>query len=200
MPETYDPIPERPAFGTPAEIERAPDRALSRGMPAGFEVQHEVAPDRAPSSVMATIEAAGIPHDVIRTTMEWLNSDAPNATAEDEASRLEARTELVNLWGEKYLENVAKINAYIDSLPADAADVLRHGRRTGDRPAASDPAILQRLLGLANQRKVSLSTEGDVGEQIATIEKFMRANRRAYNADVPLQARLRDLYRIREAT
>lgn len=91
--------------------------------------------------------------------------------------------ELSTLWGPKTQSNADAIKSYVGSLPAAERDALRRDPRN----LAYDAGFIQEVFGHASAPQPESQT-------IAGIEKFMKTNRRDYNRNEPLQARLRAFY------
>lgn len=145
------------------------------------------------NSMLAMLKAADIPQDIVQGALQYIEHGSDHTPAQlaihDAQARVSAETELKSLWGAQYEAKVKSIKTYLDTLPAQAREVIMSAR---DRETGSaylnDPAVLMRLAGMAGKPRAA------VGESdIASIEKFMRSNRAAYNRDEAMQARYRSL-------
>ena len=177
---------ERQSYATPA-LEIAPNEPYQPPSVAGTET-------------LETLKASGISSQVVREALDYVQNgsahSAQDLEAIDAADRGASVAELDALWGKDRQSNVAALNSFLNDLPS--GDAIRNSRTADGRAVLNDPANVQRLLGLARQPRPS--AKGDVGEQIAAIEGFMRSNRGAYNKDEALQARYRELLSRREGT
>jgi hypothetical protein len=167
------------APATPSQSQRAPDSVGS------------------PESTIALLEAAQIPADTVRQALDWATR-GPTQTQEeldaiDRDGRDGLRAEMAQLWGDRMGANLSAINAYLDTLPANVATVIRNARDADGKALANDPATLQRLLGLAKQPRPERSTSGSIDAEIKSIETFMRRDRRGYDRSEQTQARYREL-------
>jgi hypothetical protein len=145
--------------------------------------------------------ALGVPTDTVAGARAWMSGELQFSDEQlaqfDRDHEAAAITELRALWGDKFLSNFKAIEAYLDTLPDNAGVFFKHARDGSGKAIANDPATLQLLLGHAQGRQ-SVALSGSVGQQIAAIESAMRTDRNAYNRDETLQARYRELLRMRE--
>lgn len=98
-------------------------------------------------------------------------------------------------YGDRYPQVMATVHTYIKNLPAADRQFLETAVAQGGMMLANSPETVVRLYEAAVGQSVSKS---DLAGQIAQIENFMRQNRKAYNADVQMQERLRVLYGLRD--
>lgn len=123
----------------------------------------------------------------------------------DEQQSTETNDSLRSEWGSDYRPNINAIEGFIaKTFGKDAAEQLLNGRYKDGRAFMNDPDVLKGLAMVA--RKIDpLMQMGDtntdnvttMNDEIAKLEKYMREERTAYNADAPAQARLLELYDIR---
>lgn len=113
--------------------------------------------------------------------------------------------ELRNEWGQDYRPNLNGVHALLDSAPEGIKDMFLGGRMADGTPIGSHPGMLKWLAGVSRQlNPVATLIPGSgnnpdaIGNEIAAIEKTMRENRGAYNADEKMQQRYRDLITARE--
>ena len=159
---------------------------------------------QATTPVLETVKAAGFSAAEVNAALVWLDSGPTQTAGElaaiDATDRAAAQTALVNLWGDRIKENVAAINFLLDTLPAGAAFTLRNGRTADGRAFANDPAVLQRLLGVAQKAAKASNgapAAGDAEATIRELENYMRRSRYTYDRDEVAQARLRAAYAAR---
>jgi hypothetical protein len=188
---------ERPSLGTFTEIAANPSRGIADDQVFVQPASHE----RAPNILIEVAKAAAVPANVVGQVANWVQHGTSHDAAElqqiDEDSAQAARTELRGLWGaDRYAENLQAINRYLDTaISPEEAEVLRDGRLADGRALMNDPAMVQRVLGLAKAPSPEL--RGSIDQQVAEIEKYMRSNRREYSKNEVLQARYRELLQQR---
>jgi hypothetical protein len=109
-------------------------------------------------------------------------------------------------WGGDFRANINMIRGLVDTMPADVKDLFVNAR-LGDGNALLNHPDMARWLAM-NARTINpvatvvpgagANIAGAIDDEITTIEKTMRENRKAYNADSKMQNRLRELYSARE--
>lgn len=124
---------------------------------------------------------------------------------EDVTAQGVAEEELRAEWGQEFRPNMARIHQHLDRVAGkDLKDMFLSGRLADGTPIGSHPGALKMLLGLAlmeNPAGVLVPVGGGpqgLDDEIKSIEKAMRTNRKAYDADEKMQARYRDLLDARE--
>ncbi len=109
-------------------------------------------------------------------------------------------------WGTDYRANVNLVGALIESsFGKENKDAFLHARDPDGRAIMNIPGVLEGLATIARQlnpiTQLTPPGQGDpeqtLNDEIADIEKLMRSDRKAYNEDEKMQARLRQLYEIR---
>lgn len=120
--------------------------------------------------------------------------DGATAKASEDALRAE--------WGPEYRRNINLIHGLLDgSASPQIKDRLLGGRLADGTPIGSSPEALKVLLGLALvQNPTGVVVPGghasvlqSVEDELATIQKVMRENRKAYDKDEKMQERMRYL-------
>lgn len=116
-------------------------------------------------------------------------------------------------WGTNYRTNIVTVRDYVNTqLPPSLADAIWEGRDIDGHIVGDNAGVLRWLLNLARGgagahradeerfRARNLSNPpSDVESEIAEIEAVMLKDRRRYNRDEQMQARLRQLYSLRGA-
>ena len=124
--------------------------------------------------------------------------DASTLTATEDGLRTE--------WGQDYRKNINLMNGLVQTMPSDLQPLFA-GARLADGTALLNHPDMARWL-VDNARTINpvasvvpnagANVASAISDEIATIEKFMQDDRKAYNKDDKMQARLRDLYDARE--
>ncbi len=150
------------------------------------------------------------PPDVASTAVDWYYSEIERQTEEravkDKALASAAHEALREEWGPEFRTNLNVVENLLSTMPKEVADDFKFGRLANGTPIMADPNTIKWLLNMNLQlnphSKVVGNTAGNpasaIDDQIAEIEKTMKTNRKAYDKDEKMQARLRDLYTARE--
>jgi len=150
------------------------------------------------------------PPDVASTAVDWYYSEIERQTEEravkDKSLASAAQEVLREEWGPEYRTNLNVVENLLSTMPKEVADDFKFGRLANGTPIMADPNTIKWLLNMNLQlnphSKVVGNTAGNpasaIDDQIAEIEKTMKTNRKAYDKDEKMQARLRDLYTARE--
>lgn len=148
--------------------------------------------------------------DVASAAVDWYYGEIERQTearaVADKAKASEAQEVLREEWGPEYRTNLNVVENLLSTMPKDVADDFKYGRLANGTPIMASPAAIKWLLNMNLQlnphSKVVGNTAGNpasaIDDQIAAIEKTMRTDRKAYDKDEKMQARLRDLYTARE--
>ena len=125
----------------------------------------------------------------------------------DATQHQETTDELRAEWGTDYRTNINIVHGYLEGmLGKEGKEELINGRYPSGRGFMNNPAVLKGLAirgreydpaaaaGIPSAGADAVTTMND---EIAEIEKLMRTDRRAYNADQKMQDRLVELYDIR---
>ncbi len=194
----------RPALPSHIDVANGSERPTWGADPSAVDPEQRSRPERAADFGLGrAAHALGLPAETVDGARAWITGEA-NFSDEhlrqlDDAHGAEVQTELRELWGDKFVPNLLAIDKYLDSLPGNAGVVFRAARDRDGRALANNAAILQRMLGAARGSAAG-SLSGSLNDQIAAIEKTMRTDRKAYDRDELLQARLRELYTMRSRT
>lgn len=126
-------------------------------------------------------------------------SDADYAAVLAHNQRVQSQTETVlrRKWGSSYTLNIQTTQEYLNNLPA--VERNHFNQYTGNWVHALNTVeVLEFLFNSAIGRASIPTSGGAVASEITQIEEQIKYNRRAYNNDLRLQARLRTLYSIRD--
>lgn len=127
--------------------------------------------------------------------------------AKDTETQKKTEDELRGEWGTEYRRNMSLVTQLLDGNgDQKTIDNFLRGRLADGTPIGSSATALKLLLGVALKSNptgtVVPSGGGDpaasIESEIATIEKTMRENRKAYNNDEKMQERYRTLIDARE--
>lgn len=141
------------------------------------------------------MERAGAGAGDVQKMLDWYKTWERGQTAShdiDAQDRINAETVLRGVWGQSYLGNLRLINKYLDGLPAVERDEIESSTLPSGGLYLNDPDALEYLLKKASSGPSPLSAE------IAAAEARMRTDRKRWFRDDAAQARLRELYRIRD--
>lgn len=109
-------------------------------------------------------------------------------------------------WGGEYRTNINMIAGLVQTLPEEVRDLFVNARLGNGDALLNHPDMARWLVHTARTINpvhsvvpgAGANIAGAIDDEIASIEKTMRENRPAYNADEKMQARLRELYSARE--
>ena len=152
---------------------------------------------------------------VVSEALGWYHDLQEKALADqaetDKATRQQYEDELRAEWGSEYRSNVNAIKAFMDTAPtASDGTTLKElvdGARLSDgTPIGTHPTMLRWLSEMATAQNPagviapgSGTTQIDaVDDEIKSIEKVMRTDRRTYNKDQAMQKRYVDLLAARD--
>ena len=210
------PVSEFPANGTPEQqvewrkahgIPETPEGyqpAFDDGLVIGEHDKHIVE-----GFLSAAHESNASPQQVNKI-LHWYYEEQERMLAaqeeKDAAFLAESEDVLRSEWGSDYRANINMIRGLVDTMPADVKDLFLNAR-LGDGNALLNHPDMARWLAM-NARTINpvatvvpgagANIAGAIDDEIASIEKTMRENRKAYNADPKMQSRLRELYSARE--
>lgn len=151
-----------------------------------------------------------LPPDVAKSAVEWwYDQQQAQLDAIQEAdiqARDRAADELNSEWGGEYRGNINRVKAVLGQFPESVQDALMSARAPDGTALLNNPDILRGFVNISHELDpagtITPMGMGDpmksVNDEIATIEKTMRENRREYNKDEKMQARYRDLINARE--
>ena len=141
----------------------------------------------------------------VKTALGWYYREVERQTEEraklDEDIKTKTEDALRADWGQDYRTNMNRVNSLMATMPADVRDLFMHGRLSDGTPVGASPGVLKSLALWHRQiNPTHTIVPGDganigsaIDDEIKTIEKAMRADRKAYNKDEKMQARYREL-------
>lgn len=108
-------------------------------------------------------------------------------------------------WGGEYRGNLNMIQSLVDTMPASIKDLFVSARLADGSVMMNHPDMARWLVHTSRTVNpvatvvpgAGANVAGAIDDEIATIEKTMRTDRKAYNNDPKMQQRLRDLYDAR---
>lgn len=116
----------------------------------------------------------------------------------NENAKAQTETTLRRKWGHNsYDQNIMVAQEYLNNLPAIERDYFDQ-YTTGFIHSLNTVPVLEGLFNMAIGSGTIPRTGGGVQAEINQIESLIRTNRKAYNGDMQIQARLRTLYDIRD--
>ncbi|MFG0325035.1 hypothetical protein ACF8EF_22290 [Pseudomonas sp. zjy_15] len=114
----------------------------------------------------------------------------------NDAAKINTYVYLEKLWGQSYQANIKMVDAYFQSLPLNeqrALDVYTTGWIKALNTAPIILGLYKQAIGVH-----SIPAGGGLASEIAQCEQVMRTNRKQWLADDRLQARYRELLRMRD--
>lgn len=186
-------IPEKPE----GYLEKLPD-----GLVIGEDDQ------AAFTAVAKELHGLNAPPAVMHALAKWYFADqeaqAAAVVTMDKTHLTERTSALKEAWGAHYQDNVAITMNHLEGLGTQKNTFL-NARLPDGRLLVNSPEIMQFLASQARaiDPTAGLMPPGSEGNiqsldtEIAGIEKLMRTDRKAYNADTKKQERLRQLYDAR---
>jgi len=192
----------REANGIPAEPEGYFEN-LPEGLVVG-EADKEIFTDFA-----TKMHSKNVSPEVMQEVIGWYNGFAEQQQEQlaeiDHSHHQETEDALRNEWGSDYRTNINMVSKLLETTFGEQAkDAILNARDGEGRAIMNIPEIVKGLAGLSRKmdplaRVISQNNDPaqTLNNEIAEIEKFMRTNRKEYNADQKMQDRLLELYDIR---
>lgn len=154
----------------------------------------------------AHMHGSNAPPEFVHAGLAWYNKFAEKqaaAIAERDVTVLKQTEDALRTqWGGEFRINQNGVDTYLQSAIPD--EVLRNAL---GETAKRDPGLASWLVGVARAERPELFSTiipaggslnaSSVDNRIAEIEKVMKENRKAYNADPKMQEELRGLYDTR---
>lgn len=163
---------------------------------------------------LTTAHASHAPPSVVQGMLEWYQGIAEAQTAavsdHDSTTAKEAEDVLREAWGGEYRSNMNAISNYSEKMPNlpdgnPLAEALLTARMGNGSLFKNDPTAMMWLMDqikagdpAAGVMPLGKSDAKSIGDEIKEIETVMRTDRKTYNKDTKMQARLRDLYAAQE--
>lgn len=155
-------------------------------------------------------------HDVnsspeqVNKLMHWYYENQEKALsvqAEKDTAYLAASEDTLHAeWGGEYRTNVNMIKGLVDTMPAEVRDQFVSARLGDGTALMNHPDMARWLVHTARTVNpvatvvpgAGANVSGAIDDEITAIEKVMKTDRKAYNIDQKMQARLRELYGARD--
>lgn len=154
--------------------------------------------------------AANLDPAQVNTTLRWYYDlqEKNFAQIEEQDAKFLSESEdaLRAEWGGEYRANINAIKGLLDTLPGDVRELFMGARLADGRAVLNHPDMARWLVSTAKTINPMASVVPGAGanlataieDEIASIEKVMRTDRKTYNNDLKMQQRLRDLYDARD--
>lgn len=148
--------------------------------------------------------------DQVNKMLSWYHESQERAYAEQEekdaAYLSESEDTLRAEWGPEYRTNVNMIRGLVDTLPESVRELFMSSRLADGTAMLNHPDMARWLVSTARAVNpvatvvpgAGANMAGAIDDEITSIEKVMRTDRKTYNNDEKMQARLRELYAARE--
>lgn len=160
-------------------------------------------------SLTKTAHARHLPTSAVHAQAEWFLAEkqarAEKRAENDGAFREQSEDLMRAEWGNDYRANTGRIGALLDTGPAGIRDLLAGARLQDGTKLGDHPDWLRFFADVSRQLIPGgvVITDGanigkSVADEIASIEKTMKTNRKAYDKDESMQKRLRELYSARD--
>lgn len=143
--------------------------------------------------------ADGIQADANADPSDQSNADSNAFHEQDAEGAQAASTELREVWGDNFSSNLDSIKNLLRAAPKQLQEFLHSARYNDGTAIGNHVEVLTWLASLVPGKMQDGKQSGDIHSQIAAIEKVMKEDRKAYNADQTLQHRLRALYSARDS-
>lgn len=109
-------------------------------------------------------------------------------------------------WGPEYRTNVNMLRGLVDTMPESIKDLFVNARLGDGTALMNHPDMARWMVHTARTVNpvatvvpgAGANISGAIDDEITSIEKTMRTDRKAYNSDLKMQARLRELYDARQ--
>lgn len=131
---------------------------------------------------------------------------AEQRAEKDETDRQSALDNLNKEWGGNFRQNLNMVGSLLTHFPASVQDAIKSARLPDGTALFNNPDVVRGFTAMALEINpagtIVPAGGGDVAksvdDEIATIEKTMRENRKEYTKNESLQARYRELLTTRE--
>lgn len=200
-----DPKPEELAAWRKANgIPEAPDK---------YDIKDITISDEDKPRVAEFLKAAHDAHmtpEQAKAAISWQYKQgqaALEARAQKDMQDTQAAQDALHVeWGSGYRQNVNMVAGFLENFPEGVRELLKGGRLADGTAIFNNPDVMRGFVAaaLAVNPAASIVPSGGgdpmkgIDEQIATIEKTMRTDRKAYNSNEKLQAEYRSLLEARQ--
>jgi hypothetical protein len=160
--------------------------------------------------LLKTLHGTNVSTQQANAAVDWYYEQSRKASEDRVAKDAEfAKTSQDALraeWGNEYRLNINMVNGLISTAPAAVRELIEGARLGNGDPFMAHPDAMKWLVGLSREinpvttviPNAGANMANAVEDEIKSIEKVMATDRKAYNADDKMQARLRDLYDARD--
>jgi hypothetical protein len=157
------------------------------------------------SAYLTAMHGVNAPPAVAKAGLDWYYKEVQRVNEElatrDKDIATKTEDQLRAEWGNDYRVNMNMVTGFMQSAPEAVRDEFMHGRLANGEPIMANAAVMKWINGMARELNpittIMPNSGGDfagsVDTEIASIEKTMKENRKAYNADEKMQSRYRDL-------
>lgn len=210
------PVSEFPATGTP---EQQAEWRKSNGIPEtpeGYALQFTdglVIGERDKEfvdSFLKTAHGANASPTQVNQMLQWYHSEQERALdmqEERDAQYLSQSDDVLRAeWGSEYRANINVIKGLVGTLPENVRELFVNARLGDGNALLNHPDMARWLVHTGKTINPVATVVPGAGANVTTaisdeidqIEKVMKTDRKAYNSDLKMQQRLRDLYDARE--
>lgn len=124
----------------------------------------------------------------------------------DAAFLQESEDQLRAEWGPEFRTNVNAIRGLVDTIPEEVRELFVNARLQDGNALMNHPQMARWLVATARTVNpvatvvpgAGANVASAIEDEIASIEKVMQTDRKSYNKNEKMQARLRELYSARE--
>ena len=171
----------RPSVASDAEVAKDPSKALANHADPVELRDESPEPNRDLEALTGFVRGAEVPDELMRGAIEYAQNGThtPDELAAFDADHSQAgAAELRSLWQGDFDKNLRLIDTFLDErLPPHIAQGVRDARLADGRAAFNDPAVLQRVLGLAKKSGTKVNPSNPA-ETIESIDRLMREGRK----------------------
>lgn len=159
---------------------------------------------------LKTMHEKNTPPELASAAVDWYYGEIERQTearaVKDKELASAAHEALREEWGPEFRTNLNVVENLLATMPKEVAEDFKFGRLADGTPIMASPAAIKWMLNMnlqINPHSKVVPNGGEnaasaIDDEIAKIEKTMRTDRKAYDKDEKMQARLRDLYGARE--
>lgn len=179
------------------------DLSFDNGLVIGEEDKAQV------DSFVEKMHQANAPEALVKQGIEWYYESMEKRQAElhenDNVLAEKITDQLHTEWGPDFRANYNAVHNLLDAAPEGMKEKLLASRQPDGTPLGSDLDFIKWLANQSRELNPAATlipgggnTPDAVGNRIAEIEKIMKTDRKAYNADEKMQKEYRDLLTAQE--
>ena len=159
---------------------------------------------------LASAHSLNMPESQVKGTLRWYHGLQEQAAEKREQADTEflqkAEDALRTEWGNEYRRNINLVKGLVETIPENVREAFVGARLASGEAMINHPDVARWLVSTARTvNPVSTVVPGAGGnvaaaieDEIGQIETTMRTDRKKYNSDDKMQARLRELYNARD--